>query len=95
MVTALLPRQSTSFVGREAEIDDIASLMDDPTCRLVTLVGPGGIGKTRLAIEVGETCMTAFADGVCFIHLLSIDSTDLLIPTIADAIGLSFAQLSA
>ena len=90
MVTALLPRQSTSFIGREAEIDDIASLMDDPTCRLVTLVGPGGIGKTRLAIEVGETRMAAFADGVCFIHLLSIDSADLLIPTIADAIGLSF-----
>ena len=47
-----LPRQTTSFIGREQEIADIVTLLDNLDCQLLTLVGPGGIGKTRVADEV-------------------------------------------
>ena len=46
------PAQTTTFIGREQEIAEISALLGDPACRLLTLVGPGGIGKTRLAIEI-------------------------------------------
>ncbi len=49
-----LPRPVTSFVGREEEIAQIIGLLDDARCRLLTLVGPGGVGKTRLALEVAR-----------------------------------------
>jgi predicted ATPase len=92
MMTSNIPRQPTSFIGREIEVNEIVSWLTDPACRLLTLIGPGGIGKTRLAIEVGEKCTTAFADGIYFIHLQPIQSADLIIPTIADAIGLAFDE---
>jgi len=53
-----LPTQSTPFIGREMELKQIAAYLDDPDCRLLTLVGPGGIGKTRLAYQEDE-----FSDG--------------------------------
>ena len=76
-----LPAQITGFVGRTRERRQLVDLLS--SCRLLTLTGPGGTGKTRLAIEVATGCATAFADGVEFVPMATINSPDLVIPTIA------------
>ncbi|MCA9908838.1 MAG: hypothetical protein KC519_09335, partial [Anaerolineae bacterium] len=85
-----LPAQSTPFVGRSQELVEIATLFDDPACRLVTLLGPGGIGKTRLALETAAMLETAYPDGVYYVPLQSISSPDHIVSTIAEAMGLRF-----
>jgi predicted ATPase/DNA-binding CsgD family transcriptional regulator len=89
---AALPPQPTSFVGRDAELAALARLLSDPTCRLVTLVGPGGVGKTRLALEVAARSRGAFAEGVAFASLQDLPTVDRLIPAIADAVGCSLTD---
>lgn len=64
-----LPLQTSRFFGRQAEQTRLIHLLVDPTYRLVTLVGPGGIGKTRLALEVGKQVKANFPDGVWFVSL--------------------------
>jgi predicted ATPase/transcriptional regulator with XRE-family HTH domain len=85
---ALLLATTTPFVGREAELATIAGLLANPACRLITLLGPGGMGKTRLALHVVER-RPAFADGVAVVPLAAVASADLLAPTIASAVGCS------
>jgi len=77
----------TSFVGRQREIATISNLLRSPGVRLVTLSGPGGVGKTRLALRVAEEVGGAYADGVAFVSLASIDDPDLVVPAIAGALG--------
>jgi len=84
-----LPPQPTPFVGREEELDQIAQRLADPTCRLLTLVGPGGIGKSRLAIQAAEEHLSAFSDGVWFVPLASVGSVDLLPSTIMEALDIA------
>jgi predicted ATPase/transcriptional regulator with XRE-family HTH domain len=86
-----LPFQPTSFIGRDAELTEIATILGDPGCHLLTLLGPGGIGKTRLALEVAATHTTAFADGVAFVALASVSTPNQIVSTITDTLGLSFA----
>jgi len=81
-----LPPQATPFVGRQAELAQIAHHLGQADCRLLTLVGAGGIGKTRLALQAAGQALDAFADGVYFVHLARIDSPEFLVPTIAEAI---------
>jgi predicted ATPase/DNA-binding CsgD family transcriptional regulator len=88
MVISKLPRQPTSFIGREAEIAEIVSLLADPNCRLLTLIGHGGIGKTRLAIEVATQNMSAFSDGVCFVDLQPVSTIEYIVAAIADSIDI-------
>ena len=64
-----LPRQAMSFVGRATDLDDVTPAVTGPDARLVTLVGAGGMGKTRLALAVAERVATAFPDGVYFVPL--------------------------
>ena len=66
---AALPVAPTATVGREQELVAVARLLGDPDCRLVTLTGPGGVGKTRLARAVADAIRSSFADGVCWVEL--------------------------
>ncbi|MBZ0301236.1 MAG: AAA family ATPase, partial [Anaerolineae bacterium] len=80
-----LPPQPTSFIGREHEIAQLTALLADPNCRLLTLLGPGGIGKTRLSVQAA-TSQTRFRDGVYFVPLAPLSSPDLLPTAIASAL---------
>ena len=68
------PSQVTSFIGREREIEELTTLLTNDKTRLVTLIGPGGTGKTRLAMQVGAECIHFFRDGVWMIDLASLES---------------------
>ncbi|MBX3001624.1 MAG: hypothetical protein KF893_24085 [Caldilineaceae bacterium] len=72
-----LPVQATPFVGRTRELAQIAELLSRDDCRLLTLVGPGGMGKTRLAVESIQRLTTCFADGIWFIDLAPADTATL------------------
>jgi len=85
-----LPIPLTPLIGREQELDDLAQLIADPECRCITLVGPGGIGKTRLALQAAEVHASEFAHGTAFIPLASVGSVDAVIPAIADGVDFSF-----
>jgi predicted ATPase/DNA-binding CsgD family transcriptional regulator len=80
--------QLTPFIGRTDEVQEIIRLLADPACRLLTLVGGGGIGKTRLAIQVAAEIPGNFADGVYFVPLQAIESTHFFISTLADTLKL-------
>ena len=84
-----LPPQPTPFVGREEELAQITQLLVNPTCRLLTVVGPGGIGKTRLAIQVGTDQEDRFIHGVYFVPLSSLGSTALFASTIMETLNVS------
>jgi predicted ATPase/DNA-binding SARP family transcriptional activator len=85
-----LPVSLTSFLGREQELIDLDWLIANPKCRCISLVGPGGIGKTRLALQTGEQHQADFAHGVAFIPLAPVGSVEAAIPAIASAIHLYF-----
>jgi len=84
--TAALPRPLTSFVGREREIDAVRALLRRDGVQLVTLTGPGGVGKSRLAVRVAED-VAGFADGSWFVPLAPVRDSTLLAPTIAQVLG--------
>jgi predicted ATPase/class 3 adenylate cyclase len=81
-----LPSPRTSFVGRRDELDEIDRLLEDPNCRLLTLVGPGGVGKTRLALEAAARRIERYPHGVHYVPLASVVAPDFLAPAVADAL---------
>lgn len=94
-----LPQPPTLFVGRAAEIKTLVGRLQEPACRLLTLIGPGGIGKTRLALEVARAFVAApvttpvaplFPEGVFFVDLMPVESAAGIIATIAEALGFTF-----
>jgi predicted ATPase/DNA-binding SARP family transcriptional activator len=87
-----LPVSLTPFVGREAELAEIQEHLGDPDCRLLTLVGPGGCGKTRLAVEAATAQIDSYAHGVFFVSLAPLDSIDSIVPTVAEALGFRFYE---
>ncbi len=86
-----LPFQPTAFFGRAAELTEISKILSAPACRLLTLLGPGGVGKTRLAIEVAEGQIEEFTDGVVFVTLASVSTPSQIVPALGEALSLSFA----
>jgi predicted ATPase/transcriptional regulator with XRE-family HTH domain len=83
-----VPVTFTSFIGREQEVSKICTLLARTDVRLVTLLGPGGIGKTRLSIQVAGEMRSKFADGVCFVPLVTVNDPDLVVTTIANHLGI-------
>jgi predicted ATPase len=86
-----LPVHPTPLVGRQRELAELGQLLADPACRLLTLVGPGGVGKTRLAIRAARQFGHFFADGVAFVPLAPLTSTHFIVPAIAQALGFGFS----
>ncbi len=92
-----LPRPLTTLVGRERELARLHELLEDPACRLVTLVGPGGIGKTRLALEVAATRHGRHRDGAVFVSFVGTgparpeEAADLVVADLARALEVSLA----
>ncbi|KPK09736.1 MAG: hypothetical protein AMJ56_10015 [Anaerolineae bacterium SG8_19] len=83
-----LPDRPTPFIGRERELGEVVALFKEPNCRLVTLTGPGGVGKTRLALHVARTLSGHYQDGIFFVDLAPIFTPDLVAGRIARALGL-------
>ncbi len=82
------PRPLTLLIARDRELAAVVSLVRDPAVRLLTLTGPGGVGKTRLAIEAATVVASDFPDGVIFIDLSPVRNPGLVMSTIADCFGL-------
>ena len=82
-----LPATVTSLIGREKEIGDIRGYLLRANTRLITLIGPPGIGKTRLSIEMARASLPDFPDGVFFVALAPLNDTSLLALTVAQALG--------
>ncbi len=90
-----LPPWPTPFIGRADELAEIAALLGNANCRLLTLTGPGGAGKTRLAVKAAEAHLSAFSHGMYFVPLAPLEDPAFIISTIADAIGFSFFSQTA
>ena len=83
-----VPNPLTQLIGREQDVATVCTLLQQPHVGLLTLVGPGGVGKTRLSLQVASRLRTLFTDGVCFVSLASIHQPDLVLPTIATELGI-------
>jgi predicted ATPase len=87
-----LPVGTTSLIGREQAIEEVAGLVVQPDVRLVTLTGPGGIGKTRLALAAGERLRERFSSGSAFVPLAAVERPELAVTAIARAVGADLAR---
>lgn len=85
----ILPNPATAFIGREREVSAVKDLLSREGVRLVTLTGPGGIGKTRLALQVASEVNERFDGGVCFVPLAAVTDTSLIPSILAQALGIS------
>ena len=83
-----LPAQTTPFIGREWEVSAVRQRLLEPAVRLLSLTGPGGVGKTRLALQVADEVQDGFLDGVTFVGLTSITDPALVPTTLAQVVGL-------
>ena len=85
--TVRLPAQLSTLIGRDREISEVAALLRRPEVRLVSLTGPGGIGKTRLGVAVARQVAEGYPDGVYFVDLAGLSGPDVLFPQTAHALG--------
>ena len=93
--TAPLPRPTTRLIGRDTDVAQVLDLLVDPDVRMVTIVGPGGIGKSRLAVTVAEGAKQRYPDGVVYVELASLREPSLVLPTIAKTLGIEEPGTSA
>ncbi len=91
----VLPSPATPLHGRASELRALVHRLEDPACRLLTLTGPGGIGKTRLALEVAHQCAGAWRHGARFIPLASVDERARLATALLEALELPASQAPA
>jgi predicted ATPase len=95
LATPALPVSTTSLVGREQAIDEVVALVGRSEVRLVTLTGPGGVGKTRLAVAVGERLQDRFDAGTVFVPLAAVTRPELVLAGIGRAVGADLAGASS
>jgi predicted ATPase/DNA-binding XRE family transcriptional regulator len=84
---ALLPLPLTALLGRDADVETLRRWLADPDARLITLIGPGGVGKTRLALEVARAMTAAGASRVVFVGLTAVRNPTFVAPAVAEALG--------
>ena len=89
MSTHSLPMQLTTLLGREQEIATLRQLLRQPGTRLITITGPGGVGKTSLAMRIAHEAQDSFLDGVFYVSLAPISDPTLIIPTVAQSLSLA------
>jgi predicted ATPase/class 3 adenylate cyclase len=82
-----LPLQPTPLVGREEEVSEVCDLLGGEATRLLTLTGPGGIGKTRLALQAAADLLDDFPEGTFFVPLATVTEAELLLPAVAETLG--------
>ncbi|MEZ4498661.1 MAG: hypothetical protein R2839_01070 [Thermomicrobiales bacterium] len=82
-----LPGQQSELIGRESEVESVVALLRDPATHLITLTGPGGVGKTRLSLAVADRATGLFPGGVWFVSLATVETTKLVLPEIASELG--------
>jgi predicted ATPase/class 3 adenylate cyclase len=87
-----VPVQLTSFIGREQAIASACATLRRADVRLLTLTGPGGMGKTRMGIKLATSLLADFDDGVCFVGLAALHAPELVAPTIAKTLGVIGAE---
>jgi len=86
-----LPSSLTPLIGRESDLALVAGLLEDPECHLVTLTGPGGIGKTRLALEAASALLDGFPQGAFFIAMASVTHQDFIVSAIVEALRIKLS----
>ena len=87
-----LPTAVTPFLGREEEVRELRNLLCNSSCRLVTVTGTGGVGKTRLALHTAHEVGRTFRDGVVYRALSGLASPDLLVPSLAESLGIPLSR---
>lgn len=88
----LAAAQPIAFVGRELEQDDLQRSLQNPVCRLLTIIGPGGMGKTRLALALAEASQPLFPDGVYFVSLAPLQAAEDIVTALGSSLGLQFGK---
>lgn len=86
-----LPHQSTPFVGREQEVAELVTMLKNDAVTIVTIMGPGGMGKTRLSLQVAESLVDEFEHGVHFVPLASLASPEQIVTAIAEVLRINFS----
>jgi predicted ATPase/DNA-binding SARP family transcriptional activator len=87
-----LPPETVSLVGRQAELEELQVILADPACRLTTLMGPGGIGKTQLALALAQQVANHFVEGVWFVALSDVSSAAALLAAVAATLNVTFSE---